>query len=74
MNPPSDLSVSTGLSHAAHAPLEPPLFVKQGRQRKRVPSEGAFGSGYIVASGRKGDLQIAHEWVASDSFGWRTEP
>lgn len=36
--PPSDFNVRTGRAQVEHSPLEPPLFVKHGLQRKRDES------------------------------------
>lgn len=67
MKPPSDFSVRTGREHVGHVPFDPPLTSKQGRHRY-LESLGAVGSGYIVASGAKGDEQIAQECVFNVSL------
>ena len=82
-NPPPLFNMSTGLLQVGQSPLEPPLVVKHGRHRKRVPeptssmgSPGRIdvGSGYMVASGGKGDEHKAQMNVERVSLGCRIEP
>jgi hypothetical protein len=74
-NPPSALRMVTGLKQVGQRPFDPPPTIKHCRHKKRGSSDsGRVGSGYIVASGRKGVAQVAQECVVSDSLGCSTEP